>query len=204
MNYQEYADFLINFLWKRGDSAVIAALPAIIKMAEAELNRTFKVEDRAVAVQLELTDNVVPIPADLRTIRNVHVTDFGDFSYVPPADFYSQQDAAQGQPLGVYTTVGKNIILSINADVNAPRTVVLTYWDNIPDFAATDASWLCDRYLDVYTYCCLKHTTMWLREDERLQSWNQMFSDAFGSAMLENDERRYAGSPLQMSFNFIG
>jgi hypothetical protein len=204
MNFQEFSDYIVNFLWKNSDAVVIAALPNFVKLAEAELNRTFKVEDRAMVVQLELTDNVVPVPADLRTIRNVHVTGFGDFSYAIPADFYTQQDAAQGQPLAVYTTVGKNIVLSVNADVNAPRTVVLTYWANIPDFAATDESWLCDRYLDVYTYCVLKHTTMFLREDERIGAWNTFFSDAFGSAMLENDEQRYAGSPLRMNFDFVG
>lgn len=202
MNYQEFCDFTIIHLWKVGDQVVIDNIDTLVTLAESELNRIFKVEDRAMVVQLPMIDNVVPMPPDVRTIRNVHVSNFGDFSYATPSDFYQQLDAAAQipLPLNVYTTVGKQILLSIMADPNVPLTLTLTYYANIPKFKDMGASWLADEYLDVYLYCVLKHTAPFLREDERIPVWQTMYSDALGSAMAENDENKYAGSPLAMRF----
>jgi hypothetical protein len=52
----------------------------------------------------------------------------------------------------------------------------------------------------VYLYCVLKHTAPFLREDERLGTWDAMYGNAIGTALEENNERKYAGSPLKMHF----
>ena len=202
MSYQAFKDFVIVHLWKVADTVVIANLDNLILLAEAELNRTFKVEDRAKVVKLPMIDNVVVMPADLRTIRNVHVQGLGDFSYAAPADYYHQLDdaASNNCALHVYTTVGKQILLSIQASANVPLTLTLTYKANIPSFKATGASWLADTYFDVYLYCVLKHTGPFLREDERIAMWKDMFMDAIGSAMVENDDNMFAGSPVAIRF----
>lgn len=78
--------------------------------------------------------------------------------------------------------------------------VLLDYERKIPDFKTTDTSWLADDYLDLYTYGTLIHSAGFIREDERLPNWGQLFEKAIETATEDSEfnKRRgvYASKPL--------
>ena len=201
MTYQEFKDFLVFHLWKVGDAQVIAALDTLILLATSELNRILKVEQRAMITDLPVTALTVPLPTDCREVRNLQLIGVTEMEYVIPSQFmrYSQANVAN-QNLNVYTVVNNVIQLLGSFSVDVPSTIRLMYYANLPDFATDGTSWVADDYLDVLLYATLRHSAPFLREDERVALWDNMFKDAVVSAMGENEDRKFAGSPLQVKF----
>jgi hypothetical protein len=202
MTYDEFKDYVVTHLWKMGDSVVIDKLDTIITTAESELNRTFKVEDREKIAILTTYLDFIDLPADYRELRHVY-TDAGPMKYLIPADFTDQRARGQHTQYG-YTVVNKTLRFLEGGTTLNPGTVSRTYkvlyYANLPKFKDNDESWMADDYFDVYLYCVLKHTAPFLREDDRIPTWQTYFGDAFATAMTENDDRKYAGSPLKVKF----
>lgn len=203
MIYSEFKDFVITHLWKNGDSVVIAALDTIIFTAESELDRLFKVEDRATVVALEATGESVALPTDYRTLRSLSPTlGNGSYKYLSPADFAEKKGGNTADPYQ-FTVVNKTLYLVAGGTVDEPLSLDCWYYRKVPHFAelgSSEESWLAEDYFDVYLYAVLKHTAPFLREDERIPMWQQMYGDAVASAEADSLERKYAGSPLSIKF----
>jgi hypothetical protein len=201
MTYTEFKDFLMLHLWKQGDTAVIAALDTLIVLATSELNRLLKVEQRSILVDLPVTATQVPLPADCREVRHLQLLGVGPMQYAIPAQFANFLQLNVGNTdLNYYTVVNNVIQLLGSFSVEVPAVIRLTYYANLPDFKATDASWVADDFLDVLLYATLKHSAPFLREDDRVKLWLTMYGDALASAIVENEDRKYAGSPLRINF----
>ena len=111
----------------------------------------------------------------------------GDSAYVEP--FYYVQRAASANTLYL---VGP-------FSASNPGDFELQYRTSVPDFQTDDASWLEADYLDLYVYTVFKHCAIFLREDERIQQYAVLMTDALESA-LDEDKRKvqFGGSPLHM------
>ena len=201
MTYSDFKTYIITHLWKAGDAVVIANLDNIIATANAELNRVLKVEDRTTSLALSITTNSYTLPADFREMRMVTVKNIGLMEYLPPQDFAQMQNGYPNDMLVYYTIVNKALRFTGGMSVSVPLTGELVYYANVPDFKVTDVSWMADNYFDVYLYCVLKHTAPFLREDERVQMWTTYYDTALNSAIEENENRKYGGSPLTINFN---
>jgi hypothetical protein len=203
MIYDEFKTFLVTHLWKTGDSQVIANLDNLIMLAEIELNRLLKVEDRTTVADISVTSTSQELPADFQTLRHCSNPLIGDMRYNTPAEFLDKK-ANKTTSVRDFTVAG-NLLRTIGShSVEAPLTLELWYYRKVIRFIDNPTgvdNWMVDNYFDVYLYCVLKHTAPFLREDERLQVWGALFNSALTTALNENDEQKYAGSPLRMKFN---
>jgi hypothetical protein len=201
ISYSDFKAFLTTFLWRDGDTVLMANLDSLIKMAETELNRIFKVEDRAVLVDLQATSASLDVPSDFREMRSLSMQGVGPMTNLSPLEF-SRQDAMNGgrQVLPIFAITNNTIRLSGGFSVETPTALSMVYYSNIPDFKTTGASWVADTYLDLYTYTALKHAAPFLREDDRLAVWDAMAKAALTAALDENAQRKYAGSPQKITY----
>jgi len=197
MTYAEFKDYIITHLWKTGDSVVVDRLDTIIETAEHELNRTLKIEDRTQLSTAQAADNLVTLPTDYREMRVLSNPHCREMKYYIPAKFFVMRNSGEVN-YEAYTITNRTILLLGAMTVTSPLTLTMLYYMNIPKFKALNSSWLADYYLDVYAYCVLKHSAPFLREDERLATWISLFNEAFATAMSENDDRKFAGSPLKI------
>jgi hypothetical protein len=204
MTYAEFKAFVTTFLWRDGDTVLTNNLDNLIKMANAELNRVFKVEDRTITATTPVTDNTATVPSDYREMRSLSLTDVGPMTYLTPLEF-SRQDVinAGRQRLPIFTVSNDLILLSGDFSPENPGEMTMVYYANIPDFAVTDTSWVADDYLDVYAYCVLKQSAPFLREDDRLQVWTSAYGAALQSALDENAARKYTGSPQKITYGGV-
>jgi len=203
LTYADFKAFLTTFLWRDGDTVLIANLDSLIKMADAELNRVFKVEDRTITADAQATDTILTTPLDYREMRNLSMAGIGPLTYLSPLEFAREEAMAAGQFRPVFT-VSNNLIRLIGPySISAPVDVSMVYYANLPDFKATDASWMADNYLDVYAYCALKHAAPFLREDDRLQVWMGAYGAALQSALDENANRKNTGSPQRITYGGV-
>lgn len=200
--YTEFKDYIMTHLWKVGDSVVVANLDLIVKTAETELNRVFKVEDRVAVTTIEAEAIAWPLPDDFRTLRSLTSVLYGEMKYNIPSDFANKTAAGSLDPRD-FTVVNKTLRLVGEMSADDPLELECWYYRNIPYYGELDDSeenWLAEEYFDVLLYCVLKHTAPFLREDERLQTWGALYSDALQSALDENEDRKFAGSPLKIKF----
>lgn len=200
MTYEQFKEYLLTHLWKQGDTLVFNNLSVVIATAEAELRRVLKVEDSSITAVIMAEDAVWPLPTDCKTIRSLSSPYYGEMKYLIPAEF-ADVSASMTKNGRVYTVVNNNICLIGPVSASEPVELICWYYRKLPTLAeSTDDNALLGNYFDVYLYCVLKHTAPFLREDDRLAVWNNLYTTALTSALDENDDRKYAGSPIRIKF----
>lgn len=200
MNYAAFKAYIARFVWRNGDTVFEADLDNMINMAHARLNRDLRMQRMVVVASTDLTADRIALPSDYLEMRTI-TSDSppAPMQYVSPyeRERIKLANASTFQP--IYTIMGESIgfVGPMSPSDNPPRSVILTYYSKIPDFAATDTSWLAGDYLDLYTYAVLRHTPAYLKEDERIALWKNEYDETLGSVMNAEAGRKYAGSPLR-------
>jgi len=191
MNYSEFKTYLQDFLWKPSDAKLIANLDNLIRMANAELDRIFKVEDRHASAQLALDANDVALPSDYHSIISVESDDSSvhirDFAYVEPEEIVSIRRRSDNTGWAPYYSIKHKTLLFSGPFATAPTTAVVHYYAKVPDFATNDASWVEQDYLDIYTYAVLKQAGAFLREDERVPLWESNLGTSVAQAVDDSE-----------------
>jgi len=199
MTLDEFKTFLAVHLWKVGDDVVLSHIETLIKIAEAELNRALKIEDRLTVIDITVEDTTYDLPADFKTLRKIWSPTDGDMNFLALSEYADRQAYGQLTP-NDYTISHKTLRFNANATAENPEDYQVWYIANIPSLIDGD-SWVVDDYLDIYTYAVLKHSAPFLREDERLVTWGALYKDAIESALEENEhEKKFAGTPLRIKF----
>lgn len=200
MNYSQFTAYIARFVWRNGDAVFEADLGNMVDMAHARLNRDLRIQRMVVTATFNLTSDVLTLPADYMELRTITSdTQPAPLQYVSP---YEREriklvSATSFQP--IYTVSGNTLLFVGPMAITdpSPRTVTLTYYAKIPDFAVTNTSWLADEYLDLYTYAVLRHTPAYLKDDERVALWKNEYDETLASVKDAEAGRRYAGSPLR-------
>lgn len=210
MAYADFKTWLTTFLWKTNDTVLINNLDTLIKMAEAELNRTLAIQRRQVATTIAPETEDYSLPSDFQhivSLSNLQPTRQAKSANMKLStlhhiyDLRARTDSSYIEPY--YCTVkreGSNTLYLVGPfSASNPGSFELEYRAAIPDFQTTDSSWVYDDYLDLYTYTALSHSSLFLREDERLGTWRGMKDEALVSA-LDEDKRygQFGGSPMTM------
>ena len=200
LDYQEFVDHLITFLWKNGDPQLTASIDNLVAMADAELRTSLRVADREVSITILTSDLRTPLPADYNSMRGVATPDntlnLPEFKYMSLAElmsFYSTKNTNFWQP--VYSLEGSTLILlgPTTGDPKDHIELFVTYKQGVPDYKASGSSWVSDEYLNVYTYCVLKHSTMFVREDERLPNWGVLYQTQLDAANEHSAHEKQIG-----------
>lgn len=200
MNYSQFKAYLARFVWRNGDTVFESDLDNMVEMAHARLNRDLRIQRMVATSTSNLTADSLALPADYLELRTITSnTQPAPLQFVSPyeRERIKMVGASTFQP--IYTVAGSNLLFvgPMSPSDPVPRTVTLTYYAKVPDFAATNSSWLADEYLDLYTYAVLRHTPAYLKDDERLALWKNEYDETLASVVAAEAGRRYAGSPLK-------
>lgn len=208
--YAQFKTYLLDMLWNTNNTDLSNNLDKLIRMADNELNRKLDIQRREVTALIAPETQDYALPSDFyqmisltnrqptrqRRTGDMQVTtqstvfeirDAGDSAYIEP--YYYVQRAASANTLYL---VGP-------FSASNPGSFSLQYRTTVPDFETDDSSWLEADYLDLYVYTVFKHCAVFLREDERINMYAGLMSDALESA-LDEDKRKvqFGGSPLNM------
>lgn len=113
LSYSDFKDYLITFLWKKGDQQLIASLDKLITMGEAKLNRDLDIEKRHTSVLIVVDSQNMQLPDDYYKIRSVVDTDntLGELLYVTPAELEATRARTTNQQwLPIYSIQGNQIM----------------------------------------------------------------------------------------------
>lgn len=200
MNYTEFKDHLITFLWKDGDQQLINSLDNLIAMADAELRTTLRVSDRETSTIITTSDLQTLLPPDYHSMRGVAAADptlnLKEFTYMSPAALTAQYSISNTNFWRPHYSLQDKFLILLGPTTGDPENeieLLINYKQGVPDFKLADTSWVADEFLNVYTYGVLKHSGMFLREDERLPNWVMLAEDGVSKAVEDSEHNRQIG-----------
>ena len=200
LTYSQFKTHVADMLWRSSDTDLLNAMDTLILTADAEIARALDVEYRTKAEIVTLTGLDQPLPTDYYSMKEIYGVDLnrGEFLYVPPAELKWEREIGSTSWNPIYSLEGDNILFCGPFDSGNPAQFSLTYQRSLPDYAADDASWLADKYLDLYTYAVLKHAGIYSREDERVQTYDGLYQQAVTNANLRSAMSQSLGKQADM------
>lgn len=82
---------------------------------------------------------------------------------------------------------------------NDTFTSELLYYQKIPSLVdGAGSNWLLNEYPDIYLYGSALHSAPWLREDERLATWGQLYSAGIANLRRDHKRANFQADGLQM------
>ena len=183
------ADYL-----NRGD--LTSQIQMFIQLVEADLNTRLRAREMIVRAEAGSSAEYVQLPSDWLEAINLSIVggtsplryitlDKGDQinraeSYTAPA-FYSLMNGA----IEIIPPPADNI------------NIEMIYYGKIPALSdSTPTNWLLVKAPDVYLYGALTHAAPFLMDDQRLQTFGQVYLSRVESLREESEKSLHSGSPL--------
>jgi hypothetical protein len=176
-----------------------AIIPTFITLAEAKLNRKLRVRQMLKRATASLDSQYFAYPADwlqakefqLNTnpiVRLQFVTEaYGD-------ELKANNYVASGQP-AYYTIIGTQLEVIPTPDTT--YTGELTYYAKIPALSDSNTSnWLLAYAPDLYLYGALTEATPYLKDDERLGTWGQLYANSLSDIEIADQRASVSSTPL--------
>ena len=186
-----------------------SVIPTFIDLAEAQMNRDIRhwEMENLVSGQQSQGDKYMQVPADwLETIRFIVTTDnpstleLASLSAI--ADKRQNTNDAAGTPR-FYSHVRGEFELFPTPDEDTDFE--LLYYQKIPSLSdSTTTNWLLDYAPDVYLYGSLLHSAPYLKDDDRLNLWAQMYAAAVTQLNAQSERVKNSGSGIRLNIRGLG
>lgn len=194
------ADFL-----NRDD--LTAVIPTFIDMAEGQINRDVRHWKMETTAQLSVSGDFALLPSDWLETKNAqYYPDINNFTKFHPLEYLSQ-NALDERKMNSENMIGEPqyYTFSVNAGAGqyilfpqpkarADDKVVLSYLQKLN---LDSTNWLLTDYPDVYLYGSLIHAAIYLKDDERLSLFTQMYNAAVQRVNASSDEAEYKHNRLR-------
>lgn len=204
--YSELKSSIADFL-NRSD--LTATIDTFIDLAESQMNRDIRhwEMENLVSGQQSQGDKYMQVPADwLETIRFQVTT--GNISALELSSMASLADKRQnsndqtGTPR-FYSHVRGEFELFPTPDEDTDFE--LLYYQKIPALSdSSTTNWLLSYAPDVYLYGSLLHSAPYLKEDERVQVWAQLYSAAVVQLNAQSERVKNSGSGIRLNIRGLG
>jgi hypothetical protein len=174
-------------------------IPSFISIAEAKFNRKLRVRQMITRAEGQIETAFFAYPADWLEAKEFQL----NTNPITRLQFVTE---AQGDELKStrYTTVGQPAYYTITGSqlefIPTPDTTYsaeLTYYAKIPALSDSNTSnWLLAYAPDLYLYGALIEATPYLKDDERLPVWSQMYVNSLGDIEVADERASVSSTPL--------
>jgi hypothetical protein len=204
--YTNLKSTIADFLNRSDLDSVITTF---IDLAESQMNRDIRhwEMENLVSGQQSQGDKYMQVPADwLETIRfqvttgNISTLELASMASI--ADKRQNTNDAAGTPR-FYSHVRGEFELFPTPDEDTDFE--LLYYQKIPALSDSNATnWLLDYAPDVYLYGSLVHSAPYLKDDERLNVWAQLYSSAVVQLNAQSERVKNSGSGIRLNIRGLG
>mgnify|MGYP000694343369 CR=1 FL=1 len=190
----------VGDLLNRGD--LVAKVPTWIALVEAELRRELQGRNMRTEIAITFgTTGVIALPLDMG--RPVSLTlETALYRWPVELTTYERVQIKRGQivvgPPRYACVIGAELRFP-PTDSDTAYTGTLIYDADIPALTTTNLSnWVLVSHPDVYLYGAALHSAPYLRDDERIQMWKEMFyQPAIAQVRLARDRAEFgANTPV--------
>tara|TARA_R100001509_G_scaffold71299_1_gene39791 strand:- start:1936 stop:2556 length:621 start_codon:yes stop_codon:yes gene_type:complete len=197
-NYTELKASIADFL-NRDD--LTAVIPDFITLAESGMNREvrhWRMETRKTAV---LDTQYTALPTDfLEPIRmSLNTADTNTLEMVNAfqiSNLRAQNLNTTGRPVN-FSILDGSIEVFPSPDSN--YTLEMLYYQKIDELGSVNTSnWVLSNFPDAYLYGSLVHSSPYLAEDNRIQTWAALYQKAINDINSESERSKTSGSGRRM------
>ena len=173
-------------------------IPMFVALAEKRLNRDLRLRQTLQQSTYTLDSGFqVPTPSDFLEMKDIHIdaNPIVNLNFKTVSQFYRLANVSgSGNPIN-YTLVSNNFVL-------APRptgssTINMTYYKIPKILSDTNAS---NEYLDVcpdlLLYASLVESAPFLMNDERLTTWESLYTRGLTSITKSDEQSEFPAQPL--------
>ena len=199
--YSNLKTTIANYL-NRSD--LTAYLGDFITLTEARLNRELRVREM---VNTDTSTTTVAgtqsysLPTGyLEATTVIFQSDpYCTLRFISNSDFYNKYNASQSRGKPTYfTIVGSNILLGVAP--NSATTLQINYYKSLTALSDSNASNdILTNYPELYLYGALAESAPFIMQDERINTWGNLYKEALKNANETSSRGSTTSSPLQMS-----
>ena len=182
-------------------------IPTFIDMAEGQINRDVRHWKMETTSQQAVNDDFALLPTDWLETKNVqYYPDINDITKFHPLEYLSQ-NALDERKMNSENKIGEPQYYTFSANAGAgqfilfpqpkARTddkIVLSYLQKLN---IQSNNWLLTDYPDVYLYGSLIHAAIYLKDDERLALFSQMYGAAVQRVNASSADAEYKHDRLR-------
>lgn len=165
-------------------------IPDFVRMAESEFARDPRIRSsfQTVVVDGYTPDGEISLPYDLLELQELRVAG-AVHNPLPHADWRNRVTGAY------FTRIGNVVHIT-----GKPAAVYrLTYLQKLPQLAfPSDSNWLLREHYDVYLWKCCEQGSVWMRDVEATQGYNQKYEMAVQSLLTANNYHAWGGGPVEV------
>lgn len=199
--YSNLKTTIANYL-NRSD--LTAYLGDFITLTEARLNRELRVREM---VNTDTSTTTVAgtqsysLPTGyLEATTVIFQSDpYCTLRFISNSDFYNKYNASQSRGKPTYfTIVGSNILLGVAP--NSATTLQINYYKSLTALSDSNTSNdILTNYPELYLYGALAESAPFIMQDERINTWGNLYKEALKNANETSSRGSTTSSPLQMS-----
>ena len=199
--YSNLKTTIANYL-NRSD--LTAYLGDFITLTEARLNRELRVRemvntDTSITTVAGTQSYSLPTRYLEATTAIFQSDPYCTLRFISNSDFYNKYNASQSRGKPTYfTIVGSNILLGVAP--NSATTLQINYYKSLTALSDSNASNdILTNYPELYLYGALAESAPFIMQDERINTWGNLYKEALKNANETSSRGSTTSSPLQMS-----
>ena len=174
-------------------------IPSFITLAEAKFNRKLRVRQMVKRATAAIDTQYFAFPSDFLQAKelqlNTNPITYLDYVTQNQGDYSSANEyITVGKPVK-YTIIGTQIQVIPTPDTS--YTGELTYYGKIPALSDSNTSnWLLAYAPDLYLYGALLEASPYLKDDERLAVWGNLYISSIGDIEIADQRASVGSTPI--------
>lgn len=173
-----------------------SVIPDFITLAEARIQADAKLLEFETTATVTITAGTGTLPTGFVAMRSVYWDDDSDYplQYIAP-ELYDAMRSSDSGDASYYTITGSSIKTTPMGD----GSVVCTYSARFTALSDSNTSnAILTNFPDVYLYGSLMQAAIYIKDDADMQKYGLLFNAAVERMNQNNQDRKYAGSTLQV------
>lgn len=162
-------------------------IPDFIQYAENKLYRTLNLRNEETALSVAISAGVAAVPSDFKALKFAYYdqTPVQLLKWVPVEELYRDYpDRSSAEVPLVISREGSNFVFGPVADGGTLKGV---YYAKQDPLRTTSPSWYATNAPEVLLYGALLEAAPFIRDDERLVVWQQLFQNGVDSLIEEQN-----------------
>jgi hypothetical protein len=191
-NYSDLQTAVTNWLDR---SDLSSRIPEFIALAEDTINKRLRIRGMECRATATISSEYSALPTGFLEMRNfqLNTSPKQTLRFVTPEyidTFWT--GSTTGKPV-VYTFIGQEIQVAPSPD--GSYTAEMDYYEKW-DIATDTTNWLLTNAPSVYLYGSLLQAEPFLKNDKRIQVWEQRFEKALMDVEVADKRERWSGNSL--------
>lgn len=206
MSITNYADLQATIASYLARTDLTVQIPDFIQLAETRLRRDLRIRQMLKVVTTTTTngDGTVELPSDFLQMRDMHLNTnpVQTIEYISPSNFYRNTFASSIGLPRQYTILGQEFQFAPKPD--SDYTLQMLYYA-APIYLsnANTSNVFLANCPDLLLYGALGEAAPYLMDDQRLNTWAQMYDRGLAALTVSDDQGEYGGSPLAITTSYI-